>query len=168
MAELLVRHSLNSSKAVKFNFTLRQAVTTTTKGDPVWLLEVGTTEKDLNGAKIPPVIVHNILQTDLDAVLESAVSSMCSLIDWGTLSEDKEAPILIYTYPENNATEVPVKSIIEISIKDLLPATGIDLSEIEVTFDNGDYEFDITNEVIIDGNPFDYTLTWRPHNLAGV
>lgn len=166
MAELLVRHSLNSSKAVKFNFTLRQAITTKTQGDPVWLLEVGTTEKDLNGNSIPPKIIYNITQSNLDAELENTVSNMCSSIDWGILETDKEAPILIYTYPENDAVNVPVKSEISISIKDLLPATGIDLSDMEVTFDNGNYVFDITAEVIVEGSPFDYTLSWRPHNLG--
>ena len=166
MAELLVRHILSSAKVVKFNFTIRQAALTTTHGEPVWVLEIGTTERDFEGNKIPPVIRHDITESNIDTVLEDAVSSMCSVVDWGDLAQDKEAPVLISTFPEDNQINVPIHSKIKVNVKDLLPAVGIDLSDIEVIFDSADDSFDITSQVVISGDAFNRTISWKPQVLG--
>ncbi len=165
MAEVLVRHSLNTNKAIKFNFTIRQVTTTKSKGDPIWIFEVGTTHLNISGESIPPIIIHNIDLKNIDLILENAVSNLCTDIEWGVLETDQSAPVLICTYPENKALDVPIKSVIKINITDLLPSAGIDLSDLKVTFDNGDYLFDITNEIKVEGVPINYTLKWYPHNL---
>ncbi len=167
MAEVLVRHSLNTNKAIKFNFTIRQVTTTKSKGDPLWVLEVGTNSKDFNGEIIPPKIISNLEYKNIDTILEEVVCAMCDVVDWGVLQDDTHPPVLVTTFPKDASINIPIKSIITMRFKDLLPSSGMDLSDMKVVFDTGEIKFDITDELVIDGDPFDYLISWRPHNLEG-
>ena len=99
-------------------------------GDPKWVLEVGTTYPSSTGGVVPTKVVHNITESSIEAEIEKAVSELCTYIDWSDLEQDNEA------------------------------SSGIDLSGMTVTLDNGTIIFDITNQVEVTGDPYNYTVTW--------
>ena len=160
MAEFWVRHSLNPSKAVKFNITLRYFVVASEKGDHVWVLEIGTTYPDANGDPISAKFAHNISADDFDEIIEDAVSSLCSQIDWSPFVIDKEAPYISGVFPTGSGVSIAYD--VSFVIADALPSAGVDLSSLNITMDNSMTEFDITNEVQITGDPYQYEFKWVP------
>lgn len=165
MAELFVRNSLNSKQTVKFNLGLKEYVPKGNNGESVWVLVVGTMHLDLNGEKIPQVNIHNVSEDTVEDEINSAVSSICNLIDWAILEDDKSPPYISEFSPVGD--NVRIKSKVEFKIQDTLPSSGIDTSDMVVTLNNGQVDFDITSEVIISGDPYDYNVVWLPTNIAG-
>ena len=161
MTEFFVHNSLNITKAVKFNITLRYFVLKAERGDHKWILEIGTTHLDANGDPIQAKKIHNISAENLDEIIEEALSDMCSQIDWSPYVADMEAPYVVDQYPEDGST-VPISTSIYMKIKDRLPSAGIDLSGIKVSLNNGTVDFDITSEIEINGDPYFYELRWTP------
>ena len=161
MAEFYVNHSLNLTKAVKFNISLRYFVIKGAEGEYVWTLEIGTTHLDANGDPITTQRVHNISADDLDEVIETAVAEMCKVIDWSPLVEDRRAPYVSDVYP-GDTINVPVGFSAKINLADNLPSAGIDLSNMKITLNNGTMNFDITGEVSTKGDPYEYELRWVP------
>ena len=160
MTEFFVHNSLNLTKAVKFNITLRYFVVKGERGDHKWVLEIGTTHLDANGNPIQAKKIHNISAENLDEIIENALSDMCSQIDWSPFVSDVDAPYIDSVTPEG--TDVSIGSSIYIKIKERLPAAGIDLSNLKVTLNNSMVDFDITNEIDITGDPYEYILKWAP------
>jgi hypothetical protein len=160
MAEFYVQNSLNSEKSVKFNITLRYFVTAQSRGDHQWVLEIGTTYSGADGNPISAKKVLPISVEDFDEAIESSVASMCSGIDWSPFAEDKEAPYVYAYLPVSSG--VSIGSNMELVLKDLLPSAGIDLSAAKVTLNNSMVDFDITNEVQIEGDPYEYVIRWNP------
>ena len=159
MAELFVKNSLNSTIAVKFNVTLSEYVLTTSDGDVKWTLDIGTTYPSASGTPILPKIIHGISEEDINDEIEEAVSYMCTLINWETLESDNDAPYVLEQGPEG---DTDINSIIKMIIDENTPSSGIDLSNIKVILNNEDVDFDITNEIEISGDPFQYTIIWEP------
>jgi len=166
MAEFYVVNSLNNKKAVKFNITLRYVVPTNAEGDHKWVLEVGTTEPDKNGDKLPSKKIYLTDLNNIDEVIENNVNQMCELIDWSPFIEDKSPPFIESYTPLNGATNVSIISAVECIIKEQLPSAGIDLSGMKVMFNNGMAEFDITNEIEIEGDAYEYKLRWVPKRIV--
>lgn len=164
MAELFVINSLNSSKSVKFNVGFRSFVVKGDQdGDQKWVLEIGTTHSGIDGSKSLAKRVHNIAAEDLDQVLEDALAELCGEIDWAPLINDTEPPKVDFVSPQG--MDIPVGSIVQIKLSDVLPSAGIDLSSMSVMLDIGDTDFDITNEIQVIGDPYAYELLWIPPNL---
>lgn len=161
MAELFVRHSLNSNKGVKFNFTFKQYTLKNrdVEGDAKWVLEVGTTYPAANGGKVPTKVVYDITEKTLDAEIEKAVADLCKYIDWSEFAQDKYAPEITEALP--TGVGVLLNTPISFKIKDSLPSSGIDLSGMKVTLNNGVVDFDITDQVIISGDPYEYLISWK-------
>jgi len=160
MSELFVRNSLNSIKAVKIYVSFRYFVDKASGGDHIWTLELGTAELDLNGKKINPVRVNNINIASLDDLLSESIALIAAQIDWSPLEEDIECPIIVLAKPLGD--NVPIGYNIVIKIKDKLPSSGIDLSELNILLDIGNTKFDITSEFKIIGDPYEYMLEWAP------
>ncbi len=160
MAEFYVTNSLNYEKAVKFNISLRHFVTIEGRGEHRWVLEIGTTYPDVNGDPISAKKVLLINAEDFDEVLESSIADLCSKIDWSPLVSDIKPPRIIEALPTSSG--VKIGASIFVSITDDLPSSGIDLSEIKVTLNNGVMDFDITSELQISGDPYEYKLRWDP------
>jgi hypothetical protein len=160
MAEFWVRHSLNPHKAVKFNITLRYFVVTGERGEHVWVLEVGTTYPDANGDPISAKFSHKVSAEDLDEVIEDSVSTLCSQIDWSPFVADKEAPYISGVSPTGSGISIAYD--VNFIIADVLPSAGVDLSNIKIILDNSMTEFDITSEVQITGDPYQYEFKWVP------
>ena len=161
MAEVFVRHSLNAKKGVKFNFTFKQYTLKNkdAEGDAKWVLEVGTTYPAANGGKIPTKIVYGITEKTLDAEIEKAIASLCKYIDWTEFEQDKYAPEVVDITP--TGVGVLPNSLISFKIKDSLPSSGIDLSSMKVTLNNGTVDFDITDQISISGDPYEYLISWK-------
>lgn len=159
MAHLLVRHSLNPDVVVKFNVTVKQFTITTSDGDAKWLLEVGTGHLDKDGYNIRPTYVHLTTLDSLDQELERVIADMCLLIDWGVLVADGAPPYVSEHSPTGN--DVSILSKIRIKIKEELPSSGIDLSEAKVYLNTGMRIFDITDDIVIKGDPYEYKIEWQ-------
>lgn len=161
MAEFFVHNSLNPNKSVKFNITLRYFVIRNEGGEHMWTLEIGTTHPDINGDGISAARAHNISASNFNNVIEDALVGLCAQIDWSPLSEDKDAPYVDMAVPVDGTT-VPIESDVHIRLKDKLPSSGIDLSDVKIILHAGATDFDITSEVTIDGDPYIYDLYWSP------
>ena len=161
MADIFVKHSLSSRVSVRFNVTLTKFTIKGEEGDQKWLLEIGTTYPDADGNYILPKLVHLLTLDNLDSVIEEVVGEMCEAIDWGTLERDIHAPY-IYSYSPTQTTDVSIKTKVKALIKESLPSSGIDLSNLKITLNNGTTTFDITDEVVIKGDPYEYSFTWVP------
>lgn len=166
MAELFVRNSLNSRKSVKINIALREFILSGEEGDRKWVLELGTHEPTASGINILPEVIYNISESNIENEVENAIARICSQIDWSDFEIDREAPYMYYSFPTGD--NVPIKSVIRMTIKDDLPSSGVDLSEMIVTFNNGDVDFDITSEIEISGDPYEYKLFWPPPKIDEV
>lgn len=160
MAEFWITHSLNPSKAVKFNITLRYFVVAGERGEHMWVLEIGTTYPDANGDPIPAKFAHLISADDFDEVVEDTVADLCSEIDWSPFVTDREAPYFLSVSPTESG--VSIFNNIEFVIAEKLPAAGIDTSYMKVLLNNSMTTFDVTSEVQITGDPYQYEFRWVP------
>lgn len=160
MAEFWVRHSLNLTKIAKFNITLRYVIEKSERGEHVWVLEVGTVAPDSSGDFMYSKKVHLVSANNLDDVIEDAVSELCARIDWSPFIEDKYAPTIVDAAPVGSG--ITIGSNVSFIVVDELPAAGVDLSNMKVILNNGTVDFDITNEVYITGDPYQYELKWFP------
>ena len=162
MAHIFVKNSLNISKAAKMDVNFPIYVTTDSEGDPIWLLEVATTYPSASGTDIKPVYIDKVTSyEDLDDAVAKAVSDISKQIDWLPLEEDNEPPYINDYCPEGENTSI--FSNVYINIKENAPSAGIDLSDTKVILNNGVFDFDITEECFISGNPFEYEIRWLPN-----
>jgi hypothetical protein len=122
------------------------------------VLEVGTTHLDANGDPISAKFAHNISANNLDEIIEDSVSALCSQIDWSPFVSDKEVPYIIGISPTGSGISIAYD--INFVIADFLPSAGIDLSNVKITLDNSMTIFDITNEIQITGDPYQYEFKW--------
>ena len=157
MAEFLIRNSLNPHKVVKCGVTLTQYVDYKKhNGEPIWLLSVGTSEPHKDGGSINDVYTNLTSLDTIDKEIELLVSKISKQIDWGELIDDAHPPFVDSVYPVEYIAKM--EEPVEFVIKEFMPSTGIDLDTLKVTA-NG---LDITDELEIKGNPYEYHLKWRP------
>jgi len=161
MAELYVTNSLNLHKTIKVNITLRYFVIKGERGEHMWTLELGTTHEAADGSVIPAARVHRISVSNLDEAIENALSTLCGYIDWTPYVDDKEAPVVDSAEPADGTT-VSIDSSVYVVLREILPAAGIDLSNLQVILNNSMEDIDITSEVRITGDPYIHELYWRP------
>ena len=160
MADLYIRHSLNNKKTVKVLVSFRCFVAKSSGGDHIWTLELGTTSLDKDGKKINPVRIHNINVDSLDTLISENLSIIADQIDWSPLLTDKECPEVVSTIPIGDG--VGLGSSVVIELKDVLPASGLDLSEMKILLDIGSTVFNITDECVVTGDPYRYKIKWDP------
>lgn len=164
MAHIFVRDSLTVTKAARLDINFPIMVTTNSEGDPIWLLEVATTYPSASGTDITPVYVNKATSyEDLDEPIAEAVAKIAKQIDWLPLVEDTQAPFVVEYRPEGE--NVSIMSHIYIDLEEYHPSAGIDLSDAQVVLNNGVFDFDITSECVVTGNPFRYNLLWRPRSI---
>jgi len=156
MAQFLIRNSLNPQKVVSCGITFEQVTTKGGMGEPIWVIELATDEPHKNGGNIPPEFINLTSLDNLDEEIEKAVEILSEKIDWTPLEIDLRPPFVESCYP--SSYEVDIESSIEIILKDLLPAAGIDIDSINMTIN----DFDVTSELEISGDPYEYTLKWKP------
>lgn len=158
MAIFTVRNPLNSSKVATFGVTFRQVVDKSARrGEAVWIMEVGTTEKDVNGNSIPVEIIHLTSLADMDMEMRQAVSRLSQKIYWGPFDSDTRAPFV----EETNITTyyVSIETNIQFVLKDLQPSTGIDFTSIQLLINDVDVS---SNVQVVAGNEYNCTIEWRP------
>ena len=171
MAEVIVKSSLNPHKAVRFNISLKKFCNKSEEAEEKYYLEVGTTHSGIhsednatysgtNGIRIRPYYLDSIKNKNLDEEISNIIGYLSSYIDWENIYEDKSAPYIESMSPIGE--DVSLYANVNLKVVDSIPTTGIDLSEMKVMFDNGTVEFDITSEVIVNGDPFMYDLFWQP------
>lgn len=161
MAHIFVKNSLSDLKAAKVDINFPIYVTTDSKGEPIWVLETATTYPSASGTAIRPTYINNATAfEDLDEAVAETISKIASQIDWLPLVEDTEPPYIEEYRPIGEA--VSIASNIYIDIKEDAPSAGIDLSDAKIILNNGVRDFDITNECVMDGDPFYYNIHWKP------
>jgi len=156
MAEFLVRNSLNPSKSVVFGITYRQLVSKGSSGALSWVIEIKTNELDVNGNVIPSVYINTVSLNNIDEEINKAVAELSTKINWLPLSDDTCAPYVDSISPSQY--EIDLESSVEVVLKEILPAAGIDVNTIAMTV-NG---FDVTSELEITGDPYEYKVKWSP------
>jgi len=156
MAQFLIRNSLNSQKVIKCGITFEQVTPKNGEGEPIWVVELATDEPKIGGGNILPEFINLTILDNLDEEIEKAVEKISEQIDWAPLEIDVRPPFVESCYP--SGYEVDIESSINIVLKDLLPAAGIDINSITMTI-NG---FGVTSELEISGDPYEYTLKWKP------
>ena len=157
MTDFLLRNSLNPYKVVNCTITFRKITNKGEEGQPVWLVQIATLEPHKDGGEIPPVFIHYTSSDNLDEAIREATTTIAAQVDWEPLLEDVRPPFVTVSSP-TEGEEVSIYSNVTVIIKDLLPAAGIDLSSIEMTV-NG---FDVTSEIEVSGDPYEYTVEWKP------
>lgn len=157
MAYFIVRNSLNPYKAVKFSITLQQQVLNNWDGDPLWIAEINTLEPSVSGTQLVSKYLHLRTLNNLDDEIEKAASELCEQIDWSPVLDDSRPPY-VTEYLPTSTSNVSLDSGVEAVIEESLPSTGIDIDSITMTL-NG---LDVTNELEITGDPYKYTVRWKP------
>ena len=161
MAHIFVKNSLNNLKTVKIDINLVTLATNTSSGDPIFLIEAATTYPSISGTKIRPTYADKtIIAKNLDTLIDSLVGKIAAQIDWAPLSKDAQAPRIAEAKPLG--TNVPIEANVHITIEDIIPSAGIDMSTATIIINNGVQDFDITNECKISGDPFKYYIEWNP------
>jgi len=161
LADFIVRNSLNPYKSVRFSITLQQQVLKGSEGEPIWTAEINTLEPAAIGGQLKSKYLHLRTLENLDKEIEKAVSELCDQIDWSPLLSDRRAPY-VDSYSPLEDSGVDIDSSVELVIKESLPAAGIDVDSISVTFD----DVDITDEITITGDPYEYTVKWKPSTIV--
>jgi hypothetical protein len=154
MATFLVRNSLNPRKVIEVGITYNQVTPKGNYGDAIWVIELATSEPSTTSGTIPPVYINNISSTHLDEEIRKAIGVIAAQVDWSPFDEDTREPIVEYVSPATY--EVPIDSVLEMEIKDLLPSAGIDLDSIELTIN----DLDVSDELEITGDPYRYKIKW--------
>lgn len=159
MASYLLRNSLNPSKVVSCSITFRQLIDkNSSDGELKWVVELITSEPHKDGGDILPVYINYTSETNLDLEIKKATETISKQIDWEPLDVDLRPPFLSNCNTEEGE-EVSIYSDLEFVIMDVLPAAGIDPDSINLTV-NG---FDVTDELKIEGNPYEYSIKWSPY-----
>lgn len=161
MARFIVRNSLNPNKVVRFNITLQQQVIKTGEGEPIWTAEINTNETSASGTAIGPKYIHLKSLDNLDEEINKAVSELSEQVDWTPLRDDNRGPYISWYSPEDS-NDVDINSKIQFIIKESLPSAGIDIDSVEVELDG----IDITDEVEVSGDPYEYTFKWKPGTVV--
>lgn len=161
MAHIIVKNSLSELKAVLVDVNFPKFVLPDSKGDELYLVEVGTTYPSISGTAIAPVYVNKTdeYQT-INDVVDKSVSNIASSVDWGVLSKDINSPYTTDIRPVGE--EVSLNSNIFIELVDDIPSAGIDISNMCIILSTEDVEFDITSECVVKGTPFNYNIHWEP------
>lgn len=157
MANFLIRNSLNPYKVIKCNLTFQQQVLKGSEGEHIWVVEVNTIEPDINGDPITSEYVHLRTLDDLDDEIENVANRISAQIDWSPRIEDTKAPY-VTSYSPTETSDVDIDSSVILTIKESLPSAGIDIGSIVMTVD----DFDVTPEVDITGDPYEYKIEWKP------
>lgn len=160
MAQFIIRNSLNPSKVVRLGATFEQLVVKGSEGDHLWLVEVATDEPHKNGGEIPPEFINLTSLDNLDEEMQKVIEIISNKIDWTPLEEDIRPPIVESCHPSDYTTSIETN--IAIVLKDLLPATGIDVDSIEMIITTDDKDFNVTSELEITGDPYEYIIGWKP------
>ena len=160
MAQFLVRNSLNPNKVVRLGITFEQLVPKGYEGGYIWLVEIATNEPHKDGGTIPPEFINLTSLDNLDEEIQKVVEVISAKVDWTPLEEDIRAPIVESCYPSDYI--VDIETNISIVIKDLLPAAGIDTDSIQMVITTDSEDFDVTSELDITGDPYEYTVKWKP------
>lgn len=158
MATYFLRSTLNPDKVVKCILTITKTVPLDNEGEPVWIVTVGTQEphKD-TGEAIPQAIAHLTEEANLDDTIRELTEELAAQVDWGDEIEDTRPPYVYYHDPEQYEI-VSLYSNVHVYLRDNLPGNGIDAATITMSV-NG---FDVTDEIKIKGDPFDYRIEWNP------
>jgi hypothetical protein len=158
MANFIVRNSLNPYKVIKIGVTFSYVVPKNNEGDPLWVIELATEEKDITGNTILPEYITVVNLDNIDEEIEKATAIISDKVDWGTPLDDSRAPLVDSHLPEADDNSVSLFQDVIINLLDIFPSEGIDIGSINLTIN----DVNVTSDLDITGNPYDYKVTWKP------
>lgn len=136
------------------------------RGEHFWEIVIYTSGLDSSGERLGPYWLDVIgTEESVDDFINDKINEICSEIDWTKhplIEEDMEAkvdrypPKIYWQYPEDGDVNVPIDSRISITLRDVVPAKGIDFSTITLSVDG----FNVTPEIT--GNPYNCTVSYKP------
>lgn len=148
MAEVLVQNLRDPDQMVNIIVTIRKVVVPEQgTGEQVWVLDASTEQKDASGDDITPVRKIVSSNDTLTEDVNDLITEMCLKIPW-TYEPDTEPPEVVSQSPLAGATEVSVDTSILITLQEVAPSSGIDLSSIELYVKG----FDLTDQLTITGD----------------
>jgi len=157
MAIYTIRNTLNPNKVVSCTITFRSIVNKGEDGEPVWLVQINTTEPHKNGGVIPAEVIHLVTLANIDVEVKKATERISVQINWEPLINDESAPSIINSSP-NNSSVVSISSDVWFDIKESLPSVGIDIDNVKM-FVN---DIDVSDQLDVDGDPYMYRIRWKP------
>jgi len=157
MATYTIRNTLSPSKVVSCTVTFRSIINKGEDGEPVWLVQINTSEPHKNGGIIPAEFIHLVTLDNIDAEIKKATERISVQIDWEPLVSDETAPSVIDSSPNDNSV-VDINSDVWLDIKESLPAAGIDIDSVKM-FVN---DIDVSEQLDVDGDPYSYRIRWKP------
>jgi hypothetical protein len=158
MANFIVRNSLNPYKIIKIGVTFNYVVPKNNEGEPIWVVELATYEKDVSGNSIPPEYITVVSLDNIDQEIQNSAAIISDKVDWGALLEDRRSPTVVSHSPTTNAVNVDIYQNVIINLIDIFPSEGIDINSINISVN----DIDVTSEIVITGNPYNYTIMWKP------
>lgn len=158
MAYFFVRDSLNPYKVVKFSITFQQQTLKGWEGEHLWTAEINTLEPTVSGVDMRSRYLHLRTLNNLDEEIEKAVNEICAEINWEPRLGDTRGPYVESSFPSQGSTGVDIDSSVQLAVKESLPSAGIDINSIQADI-NG---YDVTSELDITGDPYEYTVKWKP------
>ena len=168
MAEVFVRNPLNQSQLITISVSMRQIIYKTPdpeySGEPIWVLEGVTLAKDCEGNLLSPEYTHLRSHLTFDEEVNSLVNRLASKICWESLT-DFTPPYITSISPFNLQEDVPVTTTISINLKDgfekEVASAGINKNAIKL-FVKG---YDVSSLISVDGNPWNYNVSFTPGTL---
>lgn len=157
--------TINISRVVKIEGEPNTDFSRDHLGEEFWEIYVATSGLDSEGKEIPPKWVDvKTTEATVDELVSGAVKYLCSLIDWtneGTVSpgQDRFVPFIESKYPEENQANVPIQSTIKLSVRELLPGSGIDKNTISLKVKG------VPVTPTVTGNPYGYVISYTPKPL---
>jgi hypothetical protein len=167
MATFYAYNNLYPDNPQLFVIDVKQVVNNKSNGEHLWRIALYTSGRNSVGTYLGPYWL-NVVSTEasLTELVNNKVEQICSLIDWSKspidditffiAQEDRYSPTIAWQYPVSSQIDVPIDSKISIRIMDILPSKGIDISTLTMKVDG----MEVIPEVY--GNPFDYTITYKP------
>lgn len=158
MAEVLVQNMRNPDQVITVMVTLRRmSITTEKTGEQKWVLEASTEQRDSNNDLIPPSIRYISDKDTLTEDVQELISDLCQKVDWD-YEPDYDPPEIIGHWPLDGAKDVSVDTDIIITLAEIAPSAGIDISSIKVKVKG----FDLTSQIDIKGDLHACSLSVTP------
>lgn len=166
MAVYYVTHHLYPENSHAFLSDVKQVATAASGGELFWHIVIYTSGLNSSGDSLGPFYMNEYSSIEtLDDLITGKISDICELIDWTrswydtgyTEGTDRVPPKVVWQYPSDGQTNVPIESVISVRLRELLPSNGMDLGSIYMKV-NG-----ITITPNTSGNKYDCLVTFKPN-----
>lgn len=174
MATFIVRHSNYPRNPKRFTISIDKIAKLS--GEPNTIFPTGQKDFDFWEIRIAPpddavdgmgnivksLWIDTAIEDTIDSTIVRGINQLSETIDWsqgGQFEEEVDSypPVVTHTVPAPNEENVSIHQWIKITLEDMLPASGIDLSSVKLYVDGVEV---VPTDVI--GNPFKLEIYYKP------